>query len=151
MAVTHSLYIEAPPERVFEFMMDPRNAIALAPEGRFTITDIKMTPDGVGTYSSTKARFAGLTFESFDVVTEAVPNQRIVEKSSAALNGTVITSFAAEGSGTRMTVDWEPRSFWRLSPIRTLMARMWVPRYDRVLGKVKETLETAGAPTAVAG
>ena len=68
----HTVHIEAPVEKVFEFFKDPRNQFALAPDRRIQVTDVKMTKDGLGTYYSYAMKIAGLTREGFVVYTEFI-------------------------------------------------------------------------------
>jgi uncharacterized protein YndB with AHSA1/START domain len=151
MATTHSVYIEAPVDKVFNFWKDPRNQFSLAPDDRAALTDVKPTEDVVGTYYSVTTKLAGATLEAFFVITEVIPNRRIVDKSSMALHGTVTHLFEPEGSGTRMTVQWQPRSVWRLRPFESLAARFMAARHDQVFRKLKETLEATSTPAEVAG
>ncbi len=150
MSVTHSVHIEAPVEKVFDFMKDPRNQFSLAPDDRVALTDVKLTGDGVGTYYSYSVKLAGLTLESFTVFTEFIPDKLIVDKSSWALHGTCRYLFEPEGSGTRMTMQWQSGSFWRLPPFDFLGSRFMAPRHGYVLKKLKERLEAASAPAKVA-
>lgn len=151
LPVTHSVYIEAPVDRVFDFWRDPRNQFSLAPDDRAALTDVKLTEDGVGTYYSLTATLAGATLESFVVFTEVIPNRRIVDRSSMALHGTATYVFEPEGSGTRMVMEWQPRSVWRLWPFASLAARFMAARHDHVFQKLKETLEATSTPANAAG
>lgn len=146
MTVTRSCDIEAPVDKVFDFWKDPRNQFSLAPDDRFTLTDVKLTEDGVGTYYSLSAKLARATLESFVVYTDVIPNRRIVDKSSMAFRGSTAYSFEPHGAGTRMTMQWHPRSLWRLQPLQALAARFMQARLDHVFTKLKETLEPTSTP-----
>ena len=114
-----SIHIEAPVEKVFDFVKDPRNT----PEGMtmpFEIKDIKLTDEGVGSYYSWVIRIAGLPVEGFEVYTEFLPNQRITERSSQSILGTFISTFEPEGSGMKLTMETHHGSFWRFPPFRQL-------------------------------
>lgn len=150
MPVTHSVYIEAPVAEVFGFWREPRNVVSLTPDDRVAMTDVRLTEDGVGTCYRLTARLAGVTIDSVIVFTEVVPYRRIVDMSSLALHGTTTYLFEPEGSGTRMTMEWQPRSVWRLRPLEFLAARLMAPCHDHMFRKLKDTLEASGASAAIA-
>jgi len=54
MSASHSIYIEAPVEKVFSFFKDPRNWLTLNPDvaQREAITHAHVTPEGLGTFMS---------------------------------------------------------------------------------------------------
>ena len=73
MSESHSVYIEAPWEQVFDWFKDPRNWLTLNPTSREEITQSHVTPEGVGTFHVWKMRPApGVQFEIFGVFTEFV-------------------------------------------------------------------------------
>jgi uncharacterized protein YndB with AHSA1/START domain len=114
-----SIHIEAPVETVFERFMDPRNDLDLMPIDT-EILEVKMTEEGTGTYTSYRAKVAGIPFEMFDVVTDVVPNRRIASKSSSATVGTWTYTFEPEGTGTRLTMEHQAGSLWRLPLLRNV-------------------------------
>ncbi len=114
-----TIHIEAPVEKVFDVLKDPR----YVPEGatmHFEITDVKLTDEGVGTYYKWASKTPVLRMEGFDVYTEFVPNQRITDRSSSAMAGDITISFEPEGTGTKVTMESRSRSFWRIPPLRQL-------------------------------
>jgi hypothetical protein len=135
-----SIHIEAPVEKVFDFVKDPRNV----PEGvtlPYEVRDVKLTDEGVGTYYSWVTRIAGLPFEGFDVYTEFIPNQRITDRSSSSLVGDFITSFEAEGSGMKLTMESRHGSFWRIPPFRQLVDWGQNMLSERFLSALKAQME----------
>ena len=148
----HTVYIEAPVEKVFEFFKDPRNQFAMAPDRRIKLTDVKMTEEGQGTYYSYAMKLAGLTREGFVVYTEFLPNKLIVDRSSVAMHGSWTYRFEPEGTGTRLTMHGgQSRSFWRVWPFSFVLDRVMARRHDYWLKKLTETLESAGVnPPAAA-
>jgi hypothetical protein len=114
-----SIYIEAPVETVFDHFLDPRIDIDLMPI-ETEILEFKLTEEGTGTYSSFRGKFAGVSFEMFDVVTDMVPNKRITSRSSSAAVGTWKYTFEPEGTGTRLTMEHESGSFLRLPLLRNV-------------------------------
>lgn len=114
-----SIYIEAPVETVFDHFMDPRSDIDLMPIDT-EILEVKLTEEGTGTYTSYRSKIAGVPFEMFDVVTDVVPNRRIRSESSSATVGTWTYTFEPEGTGTRLTMEQQSRSVWRLPLLRNI-------------------------------
>ena len=99
-----SIHIEAPVEKVFDLVKDPR----YVPQGatmHFEVTDVNLTEKGVGTYYRWVSKTPVLHMEGFDVYTEFVPNQRITDRSSSSMAGDITISFEPEGSGTKETIE----------------------------------------------
>ncbi len=121
MTVKGSIYIDAPAQKVFDFVEEPANMNRLGGQmARTEVQDFHRTKEGVGTQFSWKTRFFGLPLEGFDVYTEYVPGRRIVDRSSRSMVGTWTESFDPEGSGTRVTFESEHGPFWRLPFLRLL-------------------------------
>jgi uncharacterized protein YndB with AHSA1/START domain len=150
MSAPHSIYIEAPVKKVFDFFKDPRNSQMLGTEPRFQLTQVHLTEEGLGTFWVASFKLPGARAEFFGVYTEFVPNKRIVERYSLAFEGTWTHTFDAEGSGTRVTVQRHPRSFWRLGPFDKLVDLREGPASERYLAKLKEFMEADSAPVSPA-
>ena len=151
MSGTYSIHIEAPVEKVFDFYRDPYKAWSVMPDQMSrisTLTEVKTTSEGVGTYESWALNLGGLRVEGFDVVTEFVPNQRITSRSSRSFVGTWTYTFEPEGSGTRLTMQRRLSSIWALPFIDQMSERMMAPRYQETLAKLKAKLEEASEPAA---
>jgi uncharacterized protein YndB with AHSA1/START domain len=136
-----SIHIEAPVEKVFDFIKDPRNmqGILATP---FAPTDVKPTKEGVGSYYGWVTKTPVFRMEGFDVYTEFVPNQRITDRSSSGLAGDWTFSFEPEGSGTQVTMESHPRSFWRIPPLRQLVEGVQSMAAERYLSAAKAKMET---------
>jgi uncharacterized protein YndB with AHSA1/START domain len=134
-----SIHIEAPVEKVFDFIKDPRNVAEglMAPE----VKDVKMTDEGVGSYYSWVFRIAGLPIEGFDVYTEFIPNQRITDRSSFSITRDFIFSFEPEGSGMKLTIETGHGSFWRFPPFRQLVDLGQSMISERFLSALKAQME----------
>lgn len=137
-----SIHIEAPVETVFEFVKDPANH-NLDPFGT-QVDDVKVTKEGVGTYYSWHGKIAGLTGRGFDVLTEVVPNKHITDRCSSTWAGTWDYDLEPEGSGTKLTTEHHPESFWRIPPLRKLMDLARERLSDSYLARVKDAIETRG-------
>ncbi len=137
-----SIHIEAPVEKVFDFVKDPKNVWDIALPMLYAVKDVKLTKEGVGTYYSWASKTPVLRTEGFDVYTEFVPNQRITDTCSWPFFGDFTYSFEPEGSGTQVTVETHHRSFWRIPPLRELVE--WVDSMvtERFMSTVKAKMET---------
>ena len=155
VSASHSIYIEAPVEKAFDFFKDPRNWPALNPDpgaGREEIVEAHVTEEGVGTFHVwTLKPMPGIRYRCFGVFTEFVPNRRIVDKWSLAIEGDETYTFDVEGSGTRVTIQPHRASIWRLRPLDKLVDQFERAEQERALVMLKKVMETAGAPANAAG
>lgn len=154
MGASHSIYIEAPVKKVFDFFKDPRNWLALNPSvaQREELTDVHVTREGLGTFHAWRMKpMPGLQYECFGVFTEFIPNRRIVDSWSLAIEGDEIYTFDAEGSGTRVTIQPHRKSFWRLWPLDLLVDQFERPEQERALTMLKTIMESTTAPTSGVG
>jgi hypothetical protein len=115
---------------------------------------VHVTPEGLGTFHVWVLKpLPSVRYECFGVFTEFVPDKRIVDKWSLALEGSETYTFDAEGSGsgTRLTIQTHPRSFWRLWPLDKLVGRFEGRENERVLAKLKDFMEASSGPERMAG
>ena len=138
-----SIHIEAPVETVFSAFKDPAKLWDLMPI-HTQLDDVKVTEDGVGTYESWHGKIAGLPVRGFEVLTDVVPNRHITSRSSNAMVGKWVYDFEPEGSGTKLTMEHHPESFWRIRPLRNLWDMAGERMTDSFMARVKDTLETQG-------
>ncbi|MGY1738264.1 SRPBCC family protein [Geodermatophilus sp. SYSU D00684] len=152
MTFTRSIHIEAPVHEVFDFWKDPHRQFSVLP-GPARLVDVVTTEDGVGTFYSWRMTVAGLSVDGFDVVTEVVPDERIVVRSSRSVVGTWTYVFRPEGTGTRLTLRREPSGARVLRPADRLLDAVRGPLLRRVLPTLKAELEKAQeeAPGSAAG
>ena len=151
MTVRYELQIEAPVEKVFDFFKDPANWPKAAPDERVGQTLVHVTQEGLGTFYVWSARMAGLRLEGFGVFTEFVQNERIVDTQSWAFEGSWTYTFEREGSGTRLTLERHPRSFWRLPLFDRLWYRLEGPMWERSNARFEAVIEASAAPATGAG
>ncbi len=135
-----SIHIEAPVEKVFDFIKDPRyeQDIFAMP---FAYKDVKLTKEGVGSSYGWASKTPVLRWEGFDVYTEFVPNQRITDRSSSSFVGDITYSFEPEGSGMKLTIEGHSRSFWRIPPLKELVNLFKSTTSERLLPAVKAKME----------
>lgn len=149
MTMKVSYYIEAPVRVVFDYFKDPASDDGLG----YEVLESKMTGDGVGSYLSWRVRVAGIpVLRGMDVITDLVPDEHIIEKSSSAMVGTWEYTFEPEGSGTRITMVHSPRSFWALPPLvklvdygTTRLSRIYM---DKVRPKIEADARKAKPATS---
>ena len=134
-------HIEAPVETVFDFFVDPRKLADLLPPAG--IRELKVTEEGIGTYTGYRTKIAGVPFESFSVYTDVVPNKHISEKSSSAMVGTWDFNFEPEGTGTKVTMEHHSRSFWNMPPLRNLGDLVAARMNESFMRRVKDRIEAS--------
>jgi carbon monoxide dehydrogenase subunit G len=144
MTAKYSIHIEAPVETVFDSFKDPAKLWDLMPVAT-QLDDVKVTKEGVGTYYSWHLKVTGLpVVRAFDVLTDVVPRKHITDRSSNAMVGTWDYDFEPEGSGTKLTMEHHPQSFWRIPPLRNLMDLATERMSGSFMARVKDTIETPG-------
>lgn len=83
-----------------------------------------------------------MPIQGSDTYTEFVPDRRITDRSSNALEGTWTYTFEAEGPGTRLTVENRSRSIWNVPPLRQIVdmaaAKTHRPRFDRIKAMLEQ-------------
>lgn len=136
-----SIHIEAPVETVFDSIKDPARLWDLLPIHTH-LDDVQVTQEGVGTYESWHFKIAGLTVRGFDVATDVVPNKHITSRSSNAMVGRWDYDFEPEGSGTKLTMEHHPESFWRIRPLRNLMDLVTDRMNESYMTRLKDAIET---------
>ena len=150
-AMKHSIHIEAPVETVFDFFFGYYKDRAKAQRlmdvmplpGQ--LDDVKATKEGVGSYASWHMKIAGLPIlEGFEVVTGVDPPKHLTERSSHAMMGTWDYDFEPEGSGTKLTMEHHPESFWRIPPLRNLNDLVTDRMNKSFMARAKDTIETQG-------
>ncbi len=104
----------------------------------------------MGSYYGWVTEIPALRMEGFDVYTEFVPNQRIIDRCSWPFIGDMTISFEPEGSGTKLTMESRARSFWRFPPLRQLADLFKNMSNKRLLSAVKADME-APRPVHAAG
>jgi hypothetical protein len=100
-----SIHIDAPVEKVFDHVKDPHNVYHAFPQ-EMTISDEHMTRDlGAGSTYKVHGHLLFLPVSGTATRTEYVPNERIVDHSSAGPDYTF--SVAPDDAGTTLTFLYE--------------------------------------------
>jgi hypothetical protein len=138
MVMKVSYHIDAPVESVYEYFKDPTSDASFGLE----VLEAKETKEGVGTFLSWRMKVAGIPlWQGLEVITDVVPNKHITEKSSSAMVGTWEYGFEPKGSGTKVTLEHRPRSFWALPPMANLIDLATTRLSRAYIGRVKAKLE----------
>ena len=147
-----SIHIDAPVEKVFDYVKDPHTTYAViseTPTSRIDrhvqgeLTGATMTPGGgTGTTWSFTARLLVVRINATYTREEFVPNERIVDRNPDARCG-VAFDFKPDATGTTLTMAWLDSSRF------PLLTRLWDRIYwdgdhdlDAMLNHVKDAVET---------
>ena len=139
MSYKQTIYLHAPVGQVFELFRNPANWQQFASTG-LLYKNVLLTREGVGTTYEWVAKVAGVSISGFNVFTEFVPNQRITDRSSRAFEGTWIYTFEPDGSGTKLTCQNQPASFWRIRPLSKLLDWATARTHEPVMAQLQEML-----------
>ncbi len=101
--VERTVVINAPVERVFNYVADPTNDPEWIPSA---IESKVVTPTvaGVGSTSRWTYKVLGIRLEGTGVCTEYVPNERLVTESKGGVVSTWTYTFEPHEEGTRLTL-----------------------------------------------
>ena len=94
-----SIHIDAPVQKVFDHVKDPNNFVMADPEP-VHLSNLSLTPEGVGSTWETSWRAFGLPLHAAWTRAEYIPNQRIVDRASTGVTWTYTTE--PDPSGTTL-------------------------------------------------
>jgi hypothetical protein len=100
-----SILIEAPAEKIFNYLNDPNNLTEIWPS-IVDVKDVKIEANGGASFKF-GYKMAGVRLEAFSEDTEFVPNQRTVSRTSGGMEGWTRFSYEPIGSGTNVTLEIE--------------------------------------------
>ena len=157
---TFETVIDAPVHDVFECCRDPHHLFAGWPE--LEVTDVAMTPEGVGTTAHIVGRFAkGMMVEQIErEFTEFVPDERIVSEAHARVrfagrtkdvaHGPVFTwLFKPDDGGTALTfVVLEEHLGWWQNLLESVSAAVMAKKMHGMLAAIKTGVEGRASSTA---
>ena len=101
----NSITINAPVEKVFDYMQTPTNLPEIWPS-MVEAKDVQRLPNG-GTSFRWVYKMAGVRFEGTSEDIEVVANERVVNESKGGIEGRMIWTFEPEDPGTRVTSEIE--------------------------------------------
>lgn len=154
------LMIDAPVHEVFDYCRDPRHLFEGWP--KLEVTDVAITPEGVGTTAHIVGRFAkGMILEQVErEYTEVVPDARIVTKAHGMMrvagrtkevaNPAIFTwLFEPEDGGTKLTfVVLEKDLGWWQSKLESVSALAMSKSINSMLAAIKTGIEDQASPVA---
>jgi uncharacterized protein YndB with AHSA1/START domain len=135
---TVSIHVDAPPEAVFAYVLDPDADVPGAANWRFPEGE----PLGVGTPFTYTDRMFGRSHEGTGVIKEYVPDQRLVfEFTDPTGAGTATWTFAPADGGTTVVVD--SRFELRIIPlVGPILVRLIMPIFRlRTMPAMKKAIE----------
>jgi uncharacterized membrane protein len=97
--IERSISINAPVEKVFEYLAQPTNLPEIWPS-LIEVKDLKQTPQHVGDTWHWAYKMAGMRFEGDSKISEFVPNKRIVSKGTGGIPSTFVYTFQKENGHT---------------------------------------------------
>ncbi|MDQ0258754.1 uncharacterized protein YndB with AHSA1/START domain [Sinomonas atrocyanea] len=136
-----TMEINAPVDTVFTFLSDPTRWMLAFP-GDSEVTDVLITPDGVGTSAKWAAKIFGVHMSVTHEYREVVHNQRIVSKATA---GPVLTfSLAPQGAGTVLSVEQglDIETPLVRVPLQALFTRWAEDDIEGLVANIKSLVET---------
>ena len=103
--VERSITINAPVEKVFNYIADPMSGIDWMPS-MMNVKDV--SGSGVGQTHRWTYKMAGIPFEGETTTTEHVQNERIVTQSKGGITSTFIFDFEPhdEGTALKMVIEY---------------------------------------------
>jgi uncharacterized protein YndB with AHSA1/START domain len=146
--------VDAPVHDVFEYCRDPRHLFQGWPA--LEVTDVVMTPEGVGTTAHIVGRFAmGMVVEQIDrEYAEFVPDERIVTRAHAKMRFAGRTKevaegpifewlFEAEDGGTKLTfIILEKDLAWWEELVESVSAVVMAKTMRGMLAAIKAGVES---------
>lgn len=103
--VKKSITINAPAEKVFEYIIEPTNLLEIWPS-MIEAKDIQPLPNG-GNKFRWVYKMAGIRFEGNSEITEFVLNQRTVSVTKGGIESEIIWEFQPEVGSTDVTFKGE--------------------------------------------
>jgi len=104
--ITRELRIDAPVDRVFDFLADPHHLLEIWPN-IVEVNNVKKSKDNNGFNFSWGYKMAGTQFEGKCETIEYVPYERFAIKTNKGLDSTVLWRFQPSGQQTQITFRFE--------------------------------------------
>ena len=102
--VERSITINAPVEKVFDYLADPMSQLEWLP----SMMEVKdVTGSGVGQHFNWTYKMAGILLKGETTVTEHIPNERRIIQSKGGVTSTWIFNFETHDGGTIMKLNLE--------------------------------------------
>lgn len=123
--IKKTVFIEAPPAKVWSYLMDPRNLPEIWPS-MVEVSNVKTKGDGSAESNDFTYKMAGVKLQGHSRITDVEKNRSIVWKSDGGIQSTIRWTFAPRGSGTEVVdeVEYEMPA--------TLLSRLAAPIVRRI-------------------
>jgi uncharacterized protein YndB with AHSA1/START domain len=142
--IKRTVFVEAPPAKVFGYLMDPKNLPEIWPS-MVEISNVKTRPDGMPSSNDFTYKMAGVKFHGHTEFTDVERDRRIVWRSEGGIKSTIRWTFSPHGKGTDIIdeVEYEMPA--------TLLSRLAAPFVRRIneheadacVNNLKERMEMA--------
>ncbi len=138
--VKRSITINAPVEKVFNYLADPMTTPDWVP----SLMEVKdVSGSGVGQHYRWTYKMAGVLLEGETTVTEHIPNERRATQSKGGATSTWILNFETHNGGTMLELDIEYTS--PIPVIGKLAEKIVLKRNEReadlAMANIKEQME----------
>ena len=100
--ILKSIYIDAPVEKVFQYLDSPANLVEIWPS-LMEVRDIMVAPDGKSTYDWSYKMF-GVRLDGTSEEISHIPDRHLSWKSRGGVDSIITWAFAEENHGTRVTL-----------------------------------------------
>ena len=142
--IKRTAFIEAPPAKVFGYLMDPRNLPEIWPS-MVEVSNVKTRPDGTTSSNDFTYKMAGVKLQGHTEFTDVERDRRIVWKSEGGIKSTIRWTFAPHGFGTDVIDEVE---YELPANLLTRLAAPFVRRIneheaDACVHNLKARMETA--------
>jgi uncharacterized protein YndB with AHSA1/START domain len=142
--IKRTVFIEAPPAKVFGYLMDAKNLPEIWPS-MVEVSNVKTKPDGTTESNDFTYKMAGVKFHGHTEFTDVERDRRIVWKSEGGIKSTIRWTFAPHGNGTDIVDEVE---YELPASLLTRLAAPFVRRIneheaDACVHNLKARMETA--------
>jgi uncharacterized protein YndB with AHSA1/START domain len=104
--IKRTVFIEAPPAKVFGYLMDPRNLPEIWPS-MVEISNVEKNADGATESNDFTYKMAGMKLQGHTRFTDVQRDRRIVWRSEGGIKSTIRWTFAPHGEGTDVVDEVE--------------------------------------------
>ncbi|MBI2394717.1 MAG: SRPBCC family protein [Deltaproteobacteria bacterium] len=105
MKIRKSIRIDAPIDRVFEYLTHPQNLLEIWPS-MVEVSNVTQKADGTHSYDWVY-KMAHMKFHGHSETIELEKNARVVVRNDTGIPSTFIWTYAGENGGTKLTVEVE--------------------------------------------
>jgi uncharacterized protein YndB with AHSA1/START domain len=104
--IKRTVFIEAPPAKVFGYLMDPKNLPEIWPS-MVEVSNVKTKPDGTTESNDFTYKMAGVKFHGHSEFTDIKRDNRIVWKTEGGIKSTFRWTLTPHGNGTEVLDEVE--------------------------------------------